>query len=88
VLLPSFPRLPSRGDSARLALSFEDPARWREAWLLVPARVDGLPSRVQASATDGAVRVVGRRFPRDYEQVVTVVAPFDGHRQTLWRPRP
>ncbi len=88
VLLPSFPQLPSQGDSARLALSFEDAGRWREAWLLVPARVDGLPSRAQASVTDGAVQVVGRRFPDDYERVVTVVAPFDGQRQTLWRPRP
>jgi hypothetical protein len=34
------------------------------------------------------VQVVGRRFPDDYERVVTVVAPFDGQRQTLWRPRP
>ena len=87
VLLPSFPQLPSRGASAQLALSFEDAGRWRDAWLLVPARAGGLPSPDQASAADVAVRVVGRRFPGDYERVVTVGTPFDGQRQTLWRPR-
>jgi hypothetical protein len=80
-LLPSFPRLLTRGDSAVAAMRAEpDPQRWREAWLLVPGR--------QRAATRQAVAVVGRRFPQDYRLVVSVTSPFDGQVQNLWRPLP
>jgi hypothetical protein len=38
--------------------------------------------------TDGAVQVVGRDFPADYDLLGTVTAPYDGQIQGLWRPHP
>jgi hypothetical protein len=80
VLLPAFPGLPDPAGSAGYALRQENPAVWRQAWLLIPVWQP-------AETTDGAVAVVGRRFPADYRLVGTVTAPFDGQVQGLWRPR-
>jgi hypothetical protein len=79
-LLPSFPRLYSRVTSARVALSFEDPSFLRRAWLLVP---DPRPTDAAAASA----RLAGRRFPLDYEAVVTVTTASDGVTMTLWKPR-
>ena len=80
VLLPAFPGWPSPGKSAAFAVSQEDPARWRNAWLLVPTGQD-------PAIADAATRIVGKRFPVDYQRVGTVVAPFDHQEQGLWKPR-
>jgi hypothetical protein len=84
-LLPTFPRWTTKVATARAALSFEDPAVWRRAWLLVPA-----PSAPQfghpAVTTEAIVQVLGRHFPADYEKVVAVSANFARNRVVLWRP--
>jgi hypothetical protein len=78
-LLPDFPGWPDPGSSAAFAVSQEDPALWRRAWLLVPEGQDD-------AVADAATSVVGLRFPADYAKVGTVVAPYDGQLQGLWRP--
>lgn len=80
VLLPAFPGWPDPGGSAAHALRQEDPAIWSQAWLLVPV---GQDDALAAEAT----RVVGRRFPDDYQLLGTVVAAYDRQEQGLWRPR-
>jgi hypothetical protein len=84
-LLPSFPQWPGRVASARMALSFEDPAVWRRAWILVP-QADAPQNGDPIASTDAIVRVLGRRFPDDYRQVLPVSANFPFSRVVLWRP--
>ena len=79
VLLPNFPGWPDPGRSAAFAMAQEEPSRWQHAWLLVPEGQDD-------AIADQATSVVGRRFPSDFVKVATVVAPYDGQVQGLWRP--
>jgi hypothetical protein len=79
VLLPDFPGWPDPGNSAAFAMAQEDPATWQHAWLLIPEGQDD-------AVADQATSVVGRRFPSDFVKVTTVVAPYDGEAQGLWRP--
>ena len=80
VLLPAFPGWPDPAGSAAFALRQEDPMAWQQAWLLVPVGQDD-------AVADHATAVLDRAFPGDYDLVGEVVAPFDGQRQGLWRPR-
>jgi hypothetical protein len=79
VLLPDFPGWPEPGVSAAFAMAQEDPAVWRHAWLLIPEGQDD-------AIADQATAVVGRRFPGDFVKMTSVVAPYDGQAQGLWRP--
>jgi len=79
VLLPDFPGWPDPGRSAAFAMAQEDPTVWQHAWLLIPEGQDD-------AVADQATSVVGRRFPSDFVKVTTVVAPYDGEAQGLWRP--